>query len=59
MELDALIGASDAMNSNMSEVLHTQGSRHEEGADSPGGGDGQELFILKRLFQERQETMRK
>ena len=34
MELDALIGASEAMNSNISEVLHTQGSRNAETAGS-------------------------
>lgn len=41
-ELDYLIGSSDAVNSNMSEVT----------AD-------QEIHVLKRLFQEKQDLLRK
>ena len=57
MDIDALIGASEAMNSTISEVIHTQNSRNVDTVNSQESraedGTGQELFVLKRLFQER------
>ena len=57
MDIDGLIGASDAMNANISEVLHTQGSRNAESLggsqDETKDGTGQEIFVLRRLFAER------
>lgn len=54
MDIDALIGASEAMNSTISEVIHTQNSRNVETVNSQESraedGTGQELFVLKRLF---------